>query len=68
MEESDIALLMFHAVKMLENDEIEHTNHSEEAKKISAILPEGLEFDAVSTDEHYQYISTICSIYKPGEE
>ncbi|MBQ4254863.1 MAG: ferrous iron transporter B [Bacilli bacterium] len=68
MEENGIASPMFHAVKMLENDEIEHTNHPEEAKKISAILPEGLEFDAVSADERYQYISTNCSIYKTGEE
>ncbi|MCR5490594.1 MAG: ferrous iron transporter B [Bacilli bacterium] len=68
MEEAEIASPVFHAVKMLENDEIEEKAHPEEARKIKEILPEDVEFDAISADERYQYISANCSITRKGEK
>ncbi|MBQ7250876.1 MAG: ferrous iron transporter B [Bacilli bacterium] len=68
MEENGIASPVFHAVKMLECDELEEKSHPEEAKKIHAILPEDMEFDAISADERYQYISEKCSIHRKGEK
>ncbi|MCR5079718.1 MAG: ferrous iron transporter B [Bacilli bacterium] len=68
MKEAGIASPTFHAIKMLEKDEIEETNHPEEAKRIAGVLPEGVEFDAISADERYQYISSNCSIHRKGEK
>ncbi len=68
MVENGVGSPIFHAVKMLECDELEEKLHPEEARKIHEILPEGLEFDAVSADERYQYIAASCSIHRQGEK
>ncbi len=68
MEEAEVASPVFHAIKMLECDEIEQKAHPEEAKKVAHIIPAGVEFDAVSADERYQYISENCSVHRKGEK
>ena len=68
MEKGGVASPVFHAVKMLECDELEEKAHPEVAAAIRSILPEGVEFDAVSADERYQYISAQCAIHRTGEK
>ena len=51
---------LFHAIKGLENDEIEAEKNPELVKKCQEILKEGIltDFEADSADERYQYITT----------
>ncbi len=67
-EEGGIASPIFHAVKMLEWDEVEEKGHPSVAKAIRAIVPEGLEFDAVAADERYRFIESNCSIHRHGNK
>ena len=68
MREGGIESPIFHAVKMLENDELEEASHPSVVKPIRDILPEGVEFDAISADERYTFISERCAIHKKGEK
>ena len=68
MVENQVESPIFHAVKMLECDELEEKLHPEEARKIHEILPKDLEFDAISADERYQFISNHCAIHRKGEK
>ena len=68
MKEGGIESPIFHAVKMLENDELEEASHPSVVKPIRDILPEGVEFDAISADERYTFISERCAIHKKGEK
>ena len=58
-EEEEITHPLFHAIKALENDEIEVKNHPELIKQAQEILKaENLtDFEADSADERYQYIT-----------
>ncbi len=66
MEEDGVASPVFHAVKLLESDELEQEAHPEAAKKIAEILSDEVEFDAISADERYQFISQNCSVARKG--
>ena len=58
-EEQEIPHPLFHAIKALENDEIESEKNGELVKKSQTLLAEAklTDFEADSADERYQYIT-----------
>lgn len=58
-ENEEIEHPLFHAIKALENDEVENEKNGELVKKCQTILKEGKleDFEADSADERYQYIT-----------
>jgi len=57
---------VFHAVKALENDEIEHKKNEIIAAKARENVPEGLDFEAKSADYRYRYISAELAPARKG--
>lgn len=60
--QEEVASPLFHAVKMLENDEIELAHRG--AKEVLAEIAAGDDLEAVIADERYKYISTNFSSAK----
>ena len=60
--QEEVASPLFHAVKMLENDEIELAHKG--AKEVLAEIAAGDDLEAVIADERYKYISTNLSSAK----
>lgn len=60
-EKEGISNPLFHAIKALENDEEEAKCHPDLVKEVAALTKEGEEFEAVSADERYRFISANCS-------
>ncbi len=56
----------FHAIKALENDEIELAKNASAAQKVHSIVPEGVDFEAKSADYRYRYISKELSGVRSG--
>ncbi len=56
---------LFHAIKALENDELEAETNKKVCEKVNSIV-EGVEFDAVSADERYKFITDELSQFKLG--
>lgn len=56
---------LFHAIKALEGDELESEVNKNVYPRVFAMM-EGVEFDAVSADERYKYITEALSQYKIG--
>lgn len=56
---------LFHAIKALESDELESEVNANVYKRANALL-EDVEFDAVSADERYKYITEQLSPFKIG--
>lgn len=57
---------VFHALKALENDEIELERNRLDAEKARRSLPEGIDFEAKSADFRYQYISKELAPARTG--
>ena len=59
---------LFHAIKALENDEIETTKNKEAAEEVKKLnSASSVDFEAASADERYKYITSHYSIYKKGK-
>ncbi|MCR4561891.1 MAG: ferrous iron transporter B [Bacilli bacterium] len=66
-EEKGIDNPLFHAIKALENDEIEAQKHPEDVAEIKKLLPEEeMEFEASSANERYNYITAKLSTCVQG--
>ena len=60
---------LFHAVKALENDEIEAQERPELVKKVRALFKSGNDdFEADSADERYRYITTVYVPTRAGKK
>ena len=57
---------LFHSIKALEKDEIEEKDNKEAYNQVSALY-DG-EFDALSADERYKYISNELAKYRLGKK
>lgn len=57
---------LFHAIKGLENDEIEVSLHKEEAEKVKALYKGSEDFESMSADQRYKYITKELSDCKIG--
>ncbi len=67
-EEEGIENPLFHAIKGLENDEIEVTLHKEETDKVKALYHGSEDFESMSADKRYKYITSELSSCKIGVE
>ena len=64
-QEDNIADPLFHAIKALEGDELEKETNKNTYQKAN-ILAKDTEFDAVSADERYKFITSELSKFKLG--
>ena len=64
--QEEVASPLFHAVKMLENDEIELAHRG--AKELLAEIAAGDDLEAVNADERYKYISANFSSAKAKKQ
>ncbi len=67
-EDAEIENPLFHAVKGLENDEIEVSLHKEEADKAKELYKGSEDFESMSADKRYKYITSELSACKVGVE
>ncbi len=67
-EASGIENPLFHAIKGLENDEIEVSLHKEETEKVRALYKGNEDFESMSADLRYKYITKELSGCKIGVE
>ncbi len=65
-EEAGIENPLFHAIKGLENDEIEVELHKEEAVKVKELYKGDEDFESMSADKRYKYITNELSSCKIG--
>ncbi len=59
---------LFHAIKALENDEIENSIHGEDAAKVRELYHGDEDFESMSADQRYKYITANLSPVKTGKE
>ncbi len=67
-EDHKIENPLFHAIKGLENDEIEVSIHKEEAEQVRALYHGEEDFESMSADKRYKYITENLSSSKVGKE
>lgn len=65
---AEIGNPLFHAIKGLENDEIEKEIHPDEVKAVQALDGRGEDFESTSADLRYKFITANLSSAKKGKE